>query len=99
MLPNTGYIYYAEIVQDLRPKYRRNLVPSNLVSIKFTLAAREDFFHQSDDGSVGKKLLEEIQTEFGKWHCQAKSTASLWVISEIHEIRRKIKKSPFNRIS
>ena len=59
MLPHTGYIYYAKIVQDLPPEYRRKA--AKLVSAKLTLAARVDCFHQSDDGSAGKKLLEEIQ--------------------------------------
>ena len=55
MLPHTGYIYYAKIVQDLPPEFRRKA--AKLVSAKMTLAARSDCFHQSDDGVHGKASI------------------------------------------
>ena len=55
MLPHTGYIYYAKIVQDLPPEFRRKA--AKLVSAKMTLAARSDCFHQSDDGTHGKASI------------------------------------------
>jgi len=65
MLPHTGFIFYAQIVQDLVPEFRRKA--AKLVSAKLTLAARVDCFHESDDGSVGKKLLDQIFEKFDKW--------------------------------
>jgi len=88
MLPHTGYIYYAKIVQDLPPEFRRKA--AKLVSAKMTLAARSDCFHQSDDGTHGKKLLEEIQTKFDKWFepAQVKQTKALPVPLEAPRKKR-----------
>lgn len=37
------------------------------MSAKCTLAARIDSFHESLDGSAGRKLLEELERKFDKW--------------------------------
>merc|ERR1711892_46176 len=88
MLPHTGYIYYAKIVQDMPPEYRRKA--AKLVSAKLALAARVDCFHQSDDGTAGKKLLDEIQTKFDKWFepSQQKQTKALPVPLEAPRKKR-----------
>merc|ERR1712130_884243 len=65
MLPHTGFIFYAKIVQDLPPEFRRKA--AKLVAAKLTLAARVDCFHESDDGTVGKDLLEKIYEKYDKW--------------------------------
>jgi len=65
MLPNTGFVFYAKLVQDLPPEFRKKA--AKLVASKVTLAARVDCFHESEDGSVGKNLLEQIYEKFDKW--------------------------------
>jgi len=65
MLPHTGFIFYAKIVQDLPPEFRRKA--AKLVAAKLTLAARVDCFHEADDGAVGKRLLDQIYEKFDKW--------------------------------
>ncbi|XP_057316664.1 U4/U6 small nuclear ribonucleoprotein Prp31-like [Hydractinia symbiolongicarpus] len=65
VLPHTGFIYYSEIVQALPPYLRRK--GARQVSAKCTLAARIDSFHESLDGSAGRKLLEELERKFDKW--------------------------------
>jgi len=65
MLPHTGFIFYAKIVQDLPPEFRRKA--AKLVAAKLTLAARVDCFHESDDGTVGKDLLDKIYEKYDKW--------------------------------
>lgn len=65
MLPNTGFVFYAKIVQDLPPEFRKKA--AKLVASKMTLAARVDCFHESEDGGVGKRLLEQIFEKFDKW--------------------------------
>lgn len=64
VLPHTGFIYYSEVVQALPPYLRRKA--ARLVSAKVTLAARIDSFHENVDGSMGNKLLEEIEKKFDK---------------------------------
>ena len=88
MLPHTGYIYYAKIVQDLPPEFRRKA--AKLVAHKLTLAARVDCFHQSDDGSAGTKLLEDVQAKFDKWFepAQVKQTKALPVPLEAPRKKR-----------
>lgn len=65
MLPHTGFIFYAKVVQDLPPEFRRKA--AKLVAAKLTLAARVDCFHEAAGGDVGKKLLEQIYEKFDKW--------------------------------
>ena len=65
MLPHTGYIFYAQIVQDLPPEFRRKA--AKLVAAKLTLAARVDCFHEAVDGSVGAEKLKHIFEKFDKW--------------------------------
>lgn len=65
ILPHTGYIYNAPIVQKLPPDLR--LKAARLVANKAALAARVDSFHESPEGRVGQSLLYEIERKFDKW--------------------------------
>jgi len=65
VLPHTGFIYYSEIVSALPPYLRRKA--ARIVASKVTLAARIDSFHENAEGSMGSKLLEEIEKKFDKW--------------------------------
>lgn len=64
MLPNTGFVYYSEIVQNTPPDLRRKA--ARLVSTKSTLAARVDACHESSDGHIGRQLRDEIERKLDK---------------------------------
>lgn len=64
ILPNTGFVYYCEIVQGTPSDLRRK--SARLVAAKCTLAARVDSFHESADGEVGRTLREEIERKLDK---------------------------------
>ncbi|XP_022909633.1 U4/U6 small nuclear ribonucleoprotein Prp31 [Onthophagus taurus] len=63
-LPHTGFVYYAEIVQNTPPDLRRKA--SRLVATKCTLAARVDACHESPDGRIGRLLRDEIEKKLDK---------------------------------
>ena len=63
-LPHTGILYYCDIVQALPKEYRRKA--TKILAAKCTLAARVDACHQAVDGSIGQKLVDEINTKIEK---------------------------------
>ncbi|KAA0188302.1 U4/U6 small nuclear ribonucleoprotein Prp31 (Predicted) [Fasciolopsis buskii] len=65
VLPHTGYIYNSEAVQKLPPDLR--LKAARLIANKLALAARVDLFHEASDGTIGEKLLLEVERKFDKW--------------------------------
>ncbi|CAL8096381.1 unnamed protein product [Calicophoron daubneyi] len=64
-LPHTGYIFNADVVQKLPPDLR--IKAARLIANKLALAARVDLFHEYPDGSVGEKLMLEVERKFDKW--------------------------------
>uniref|UniRef100_A0A1A9ZS45 U4/U6 small nuclear ribonucleoprotein Prp31 n=1 Tax=Glossina pallidipes TaxID=7398 RepID=A0A1A9ZS45_GLOPL len=64
MLPHTGYVYYAQIVQDTPPDLRRKA--TRLVAAKAVLAARVDACHESVHGEIGLKFKEDIEKKLDK---------------------------------
>lgn len=64
VLPHTGYIYYSDIVQKSPPDLRKKA--ARLVAAKCSLASRVDSFHESQDGSVGDRLLADIEGKLDK---------------------------------
>lgn len=64
ILPHTGYIYYSDIVQKSPPDLRKKA--ARLVSAKCALASRVDSFHESQDGSVGDRLLADVEGKLDK---------------------------------
>ncbi|KAM7537355.1 hypothetical protein Aperf_G00000065439 [Anoplocephala perfoliata] len=64
-LPHTGFIYYSETVQKLPPDLRTRA--ARLLANKVALAARIDAFHQSQDGTMGEKMLLEVEKKVDKW--------------------------------
>jgi len=64
VLPHTGFIYHSELIQALPPYLRRK--GSRIAAAKCTLAARIDSFHESLDGSAGRKLQDEVEKKFDK---------------------------------
>ncbi|KAK6172657.1 hypothetical protein SNE40_016270 [Patella caerulea] len=64
ILPHTGFLYYADIVQKTPPDLRKKA--TRLVAAKCTLAARVDSFHESTDGTVGDTLRAEIEQKLDK---------------------------------
>ncbi|KAJ8969237.1 hypothetical protein NQ317_002635 [Molorchus minor] len=64
MLPHTGFVYYADIVQNTPPDLRRKA--ARLVATKCTLAARVDACHESADGRIGRQLRDEIERKLDK---------------------------------
>ncbi len=63
-LPHTGFVYYAEIVQNMPPDLRRKT--ARVVGSKCSLAARVDSFHESLDGEIGQQYLDEIEKKIEK---------------------------------
>lgn len=64
ILPHTGFIYYADVVQNVPPDLRKKV--ARIVAGKCTLAARIDSFHQSRDGVLGKDLKAEVDMRIEK---------------------------------
>ena len=64
ILPHTGYIYYADVVQRVPPDLRRKV--ARIVAAKCTLAARIDSFHESRDGLLGEDLKAEVSMRIDK---------------------------------
>ncbi|CAH8439318.1 unnamed protein product [Dicrocoelium dendriticum] len=65
VLPHTGFIYNADVVQKLPPDLR--MKAARLLANKFALAARVDLFHEATDGRIGEKLMLEVERKFDKW--------------------------------
>ncbi|KER24813.1 hypothetical protein T265_07598 [Opisthorchis viverrini] len=65
VLPHTGYIFNAEVVQKLPPDLRYKA--ARLLANKVALAARVDLFHEASDGHIGEKLMLEVERKFDKW--------------------------------
>jgi len=61
---HTGFIYYSDIINRTPPEYK--MKATRLVAAKVTLAARIDRSRESMDGSVGRKLLEEVEKKIEK---------------------------------
>lgn len=64
ILPHTGFIYYADVVQKVPPDLRRKV--ARIVAAKCTLAARIDSFHESRDGLLGEDLKAEVNMRIDK---------------------------------
>ncbi|XP_001625346.2 U4/U6 small nuclear ribonucleoprotein Prp31 [Nematostella vectensis] len=64
ILPHTGFIYFSPIVQNMPQDMRKKA--ARIVAAKCTLAARVDSFHESTEGTIGKRLQEEIDKKFEK---------------------------------
>lgn len=64
MLPHTGYIYFADVVQKVPSDLRRKV--ARIVAGKCTLAARIDSFHESRDGALGSDLRGEVDMRIEK---------------------------------
>ena len=64
MLPHTGFVYYADVVQDSSPELRRKA--ARMVANKCTLAARVDACHESINGEMGQRFREEIEKKMDK---------------------------------
>lgn len=64
MLPHTGFVYYADVVQDSSPELRRKA--ARMVANKCTLAARVDACHESIHGEMGQRFREEIEKKMDK---------------------------------
>jgi len=61
---HTGFIYYSDIINRTPPEYK--MKATRLVAAKVTLAARIDRSREAMDGSVGRKLLEEVEKKIEK---------------------------------
>ncbi|PVZ97632.1 hypothetical protein BB558_001242 [Smittium angustum] len=55
---HTGYIYDSEIVKSVPEDFRTKML--RMVSAKSTLAIRVDLQRQATDGSIGRKLKQEL---------------------------------------
>ncbi|CAF0928488.1 unnamed protein product [Brachionus calyciflorus] len=64
ILPHTGYIYFADVVQKVPSDLRRKV--ARIVAGKTTLAARIDSFHESRDGHLGNELRSEVDMRIEK---------------------------------
>ena len=64
-MPNTGLIYYCDLVLGAPPALRRKAL--KVVAAKVTLAARIDLHQTAPDGGAGDKLVEEIKAKIEKW--------------------------------
>lgn len=61
---HAGFIYYSDIIQRTPAEYRAKA--TRLVAAKIALAARIDRSRESSDGSLGRKLLEEVEKKIEK---------------------------------
>ncbi|OLL24816.1 Pre-mRNA-processing factor 31 [Neolecta irregularis DAH-3] len=59
-----GFLFHSELIQRTPPDFRKQA--QRIVSGKIILAARIDRIHESLDGSVGLKLLDEVTTKLEK---------------------------------
>mmetsp|Transcript_11811 Transcript_11811/g.30343 ORF Transcript_11811/g.30343 Transcript_11811/m.30343 type:complete len:361 (+) Transcript_11811:1220-2302(+) len=66
MLPNTGFVYYCELVQLQPPEYRKKA--ARLIAAKCALAARVDSFHEtrSAGATIGISLRADIVKKLAK---------------------------------
>jgi len=64
ILPHTGYIYYADVVQNVPPDLRKKV--ARVVAGKAALAARIDSFHMSRNGNSGSDLRGEVNMRIEK---------------------------------
>ena len=60
-----GVLAQCELAQACAGKLRRKAV--KLIAAKVTLASRVDSYKNHNDGSEGRKLLQQIQTKMDKW--------------------------------
>lgn len=64
IMPHTGYVFHADIVQNIAPDLRKKA--TTLVANKCTIAARVDAVHSYPDGSMGRKFRDEIERALDK---------------------------------
>lgn len=65
-LPNTGILYYCDLVQNCPPNSRRKAL--KVVGNKLALAIRCDAYNNHPDGGSGRRLKEELADKFEKWN-------------------------------
>lgn len=63
-LRKQGFLYHAEIMQDIQSDLKVQAM--RIISAKIVLAARVDSVHQSPDGSMGFDLLEACERRLDK---------------------------------
>lgn len=63
-LRKQGFLYYAPIMEDIQSDLKVQAM--RIVSAKIVLAARVDRVHQSPDGSMGDKLLDDCERRLDK---------------------------------
>lgn len=64
IMPNTGFVFYSELVQNTPPDFRKEAATQ--VANKCTLAARVDARHSYPDGSMGRQFRAEIERKLDK---------------------------------
>eukprot|EP01041_Mallomonas_annulata_P002448 gene2448-4752_t len=64
-LPNTGILYYCELIQNNPPYLRKKAL--KVVAGKVILAARVDSYSNHPTGEEGRRLLRELEDKFEKW--------------------------------
>ncbi|KAK4932736.1 U4/U6-U5 snRNP complex subunit prp31, partial [Elasticomyces elasticus] len=63
-LRKQGFLYYAPIIQDIQSDLKVQAM--RIIGAKLVLAARVDSVHQSPDGSMGEKLLDDCDRRLDK---------------------------------
>jgi U4/U6 small nuclear ribonucleoprotein PRP31 len=64
-MPNTGILYYADLVQNCPPLLRKKAL--KVLGNKVALAVRCDAYNNHPDGSEGQRLNDELVEKFDKW--------------------------------
>lgn len=64
VVQHTGFVFGSDIVSSVKPDLRKKA--ATLVANKCTIAARVDAVHAYPDGSVGRKLRDEIKRALDK---------------------------------
>lgn len=63
-LRKQGFLYYSPLMQDIQSDLKVQAM--RIIGAKIVLAARVDSVHQSPDGSMGEKLLDDCERRLDK---------------------------------
>ena len=87
-MPNTGILYYADLVQRCPPMLRRKAL--KVLGHKVALVVRCDAYKNHPDGSEGRRLKEELMEKFEKWNepPKARTKKALPIPEEKRKARR-----------
>ena len=87
-MPNTGILYYADLVQRCPPMLRKKAL--KVLGHKVALVVRCDAYKNHPDGSEGRQLKDELVEKFEKWNepQKARTKKALPVPEEKRKARR-----------